>query len=60
MKKTPQEDIDARREELRRATRAWLMRHYEEGDRPSSMMRAIPQLDAETVYSVWQEYLTRG
>ena len=58
--KTPQEDIDARAAELARATRQWLMRHYEDGDRPSQLMRAIPQLDAATAYEVWQEYLTRG
>lgn len=52
-----EEDLQRRVEERRAAMKRWLMWHYEDGDRPSQLMRAIPQLDAGLVYEVWEDYL---
>ena len=55
--KVTEEDLARRAEERREAMKRWLRWHYEEGDRPSQLMRAIPQLDAGLVYETWEDYL---
>lgn len=55
--RVPEDDLALRAEERREALRRWLMGHFQDGDRPSQLMRAIPQLDKDLVYQVWEEYL---
>lgn len=55
--RVPDEDLARRAEERAEAFRRWLWGHFQDGDRPSALLRALPQLDRETVYEEWSKYL---